>query len=62
MDSNIEYDIKVTLNLNWQEALWLKALVQNPICESESVPNHEMRMKVWKALENVPNSLGGIRK
>lgn len=62
MESKIEHDVKITLNLNWHEALWLKTLVQNPLYENENATNYEMRMKVWEALKKVPNHAGEIIK
>lgn len=55
MESLIENSVKVTLKLCEKEALWLKALVQNPLCspDDESKFNKEMRRKFWDALEPI---------
>lgn len=51
----------VTLELTQEEAEWLKAVVQNPIChdlnfDREDSLDKDMRDKFWKALHE-----GGVR-
>lgn len=55
METKIEADTKVTLTLNLQEALYLKGLVQNPLCDpaDEDSDTKELRRKFWDALIEV---------
>jgi hypothetical protein len=55
MENKIEIETKVTLKLNRQEALYLKGLVQNPLCDpaDEDANTKELRRKFWDALIEV---------
>ena len=48
----------IVLKLTKEEAIWLKALVQNPLNENadprdEPKEQQDMRYKFWKALEGI---------
>jgi hypothetical protein len=56
MQSKTEFIKKVMLELNEQEARWLRALVQNPIgCTPEKEPESDrnMRANFWEALKSI---------
>lgn len=40
----------VTLELDTHEAMWLKALMHNPLSDPESAEDRQMRSKYWEAL------------
>lgn len=44
---------QTVLKLSTEEALWLRAMVQNPIKEIEDPIDTEMRAKFWSALLGV---------
>lgn len=52
MKSEIIETIVYKLELTQEEANWLKALVQNPVCDpsQESKEDKEMRQNLFKAL------------
>ena len=54
MQTRTEKQIKVVLELDEEEALWLKAIVQNPVHgerpEREPVENSTMRKRFWDAI------------
>jgi hypothetical protein len=52
MESNTESISITTLKLNNNEALWLKRLCQNPMCDlsDESPENNYIRSKFWESL------------
>ena len=52
MDITINKKVSYNLTLNEKEAMWLKALVQNPFChpDDETEENREMRKLFWEAL------------
>ena len=54
MKAEVEQKVTVTLKLSEQEARWLKAMVQNPICDTESIEDSQMRKGFWEALKDVP--------
>ena len=53
VESVVEKKVTVTLVLNEAAATWLKAYVQNPICEDESERDSTMRHLFWDALKDV---------
>lgn len=50
MKSKKNTSYTITLELNQQEAEWLKGLVQNPIYSTESLIDAGMRQKFFSAL------------
>jgi hypothetical protein len=55
MQAILTKSIAITLTLNEDEALWLRALVQNPIGVSPSDENpdiHDKRLGLFQALTN----------
>ena len=55
MESEVETTQVTKLTLDKEEAVWLKALVQNPLCApgSEDPQDNIMRQRFWDALINV---------
>ena len=55
MERSIKKQVQVTLVLNEKEALYLKGLVQNPMCnpDEEDEEIKKLRYSFWKALEDV---------
>ncbi len=57
MKSEIIPHLKVKLDLNEKEAIWLKSIMQNAInvksLEDEDIRDRDMRMRFWNALEGV---------
>ena len=54
MDSRIIKTAVITLELNEEEAKWLRDLVQNPLLyppEKEPEKDKEFRQTLWEALE-----------
>jgi hypothetical protein len=55
MDVEIQKEIKVTLILDKDEAVWLRKLMQNPLynvtLEEEDTLEQKMRMSFWYALD-----------
>ncbi|MCF8299085.1 MAG: hypothetical protein K9J13_16170 [Saprospiraceae bacterium] len=52
MKSEIKQTVEIILTLTPQEAKWLKAYVQNPMCppEEENKEDSKMREKIFDAL------------
>ena len=42
--------IEITLIMTYEEALWLKLLLQNDYTEEESASDKEMRKNFWEML------------
>lgn len=60
MKTKITKKVTITLELEYEEAVWLKTLLQNPVnadFNSESSIDREMRERFWKALSDI--ELGG---
>ncbi len=53
MQATKKTNSQITLILNEHDAGWLKAAMQNPLCERESADNKLMRQKLFNAL-NLP--------
>ncbi len=54
MISKIEQLVTVTLQLNEDEAKWLKGIVQNPLHNGEETKTDtHMRQELWLALEAI---------
>lgn len=58
MKSKIKQTMEIILKLNQKEALWLKQIVQNPLCQpdvnfDEPPEDKEMRELFWDSLEGV---------
>jgi|LauGreDrversion4_2_1035121.scaffolds.fasta_scaffold590497_2 hypothetical protein len=54
MKAEVKQEVTVTLQLSEQEALWLKANVQNPFRDGPEEPGDtEMRRVFWDALKDV---------
>ena len=49
--------VMINFRLTYNEALWLKGLVQNPICydrpENEPIEEKDMRFRFWDALKDL---------
>ena len=45
----------VTITLTHEEAIWLKAVVQNPLHEDETTKDAQMRALLWSALPSEQN-------
>jgi hypothetical protein len=59
MESEITTKVTVTLELTELEAIWLKGVIQNPICvnpENEGDFERNMRQSFWNALSAVEPS------
>ena len=50
MKSTIQKTTVYTLELDEEEAAWLRGLVQNQLTEHERPIDSEMRKKIWDAL------------
>lgn len=57
MKSHVEKHVKIFLELDRDEARWLRDLVQNPInlSEEEDPKDRGLRQKFWDALSDVDN-------
>lgn len=53
MKRHFEKFIKVTLELDEEEAQWLKSITQNPLTVHESTKDAEIRRKFWNALSDI---------
>ena len=55
MEKCTETDVKITLILNHDEALYLKGLIQNPLCDpnDEDQKTNNLRRSFWEALHDV---------
>jgi len=56
MNSKSISTTRIILELEHEEARWLKQVVQNPIGvdkDDEDISDEEMRQRFWKALETV---------
>jgi len=62
MKTNIQTELRITLELNTAEAIWLKSLVQNAQCDAESPENAEMRENLFEALPSFPELLNALTK
>lgn len=55
MKTEIQKQIIVTIHLDEKEAMWLKNLVQNPLChpDKESKEDKQFREKFWNELKEI---------
>ena len=57
MKSQVKLKAEYAIVLDEQEARWLKAAVQNPLKDEESLLDQQIRGSIWDALSVQPGNM-----